>query len=211
MRHRNLVRLDHPLIQHKLTHMRAASTPTALFRQLLREITLLLGFEATRDLPTEPRAITTPLASIEAPVLAGPQPAIVPILRAGLVMAEALMDLIPTARQGHIGLYRDEATHLPVEYVVRLPEAEDRLFIVTDPMLATGGSAAHAIDILNRHGVPDIRIRMMALVCAPEGLDELERRHPAVTVYAAALDERLDERAFIVPGLGDAGDRLFGT
>lgn len=203
--------LSHPLIQHKLSHMRDRETTTGQFRQLLKEISLLMGYEITRGLPLTTRPIETPLQAMEAPVIAGKKIAVVPILRAGLGMAEGLIDLMPSARQGHIGLYRDEESKRPVEYVVRLPEAEGRLFILTDPMLATGHSAIRAVDVLNRHGVPDTMIRFMALVAAPEGLDTFFAAHPRVQVFAAARDSHLDERAYIVPGLGDAGDRLFGT
>jgi uracil phosphoribosyltransferase len=203
--------LAHPLIQHKLSHMRDRETPTGQFRQLLKEISLLMGYEITRALPLTTRTIETPITTMDAQVIAGRKIAVVPILRAGLGMAEGLIDLMPSARQGHIGLYRDEESKRPVEYVVRLPEAEGRLFILTDPMLATGHSAVRAVDVLNRHGVPDSMIRFMALVAAPEGLKTFFAAHPDVQVYAAALDSHLDERAYIVPGLGDAGDRLFGT
>jgi len=202
---------DHPLIQHKLSKMRSRTTSTMQFRQLLKEIALLMGYEITRDLPLTHEPIETPLAPMEAPVIAGKKVAIVSILRAGLVMADGLHELMPSARTGHIGLYRDHDTHLPVEYLVKLPAADGRLFIVVDPMLATGNSAAHAIDVLNRHGVEDARIRLMALVIAPEGMRTFAERHPGVAVFGAALDERLDANAYIVPGLGDAGDRLFGT
>ncbi|RPH63088.1 MAG: uracil phosphoribosyltransferase [Burkholderiales bacterium] len=206
----NLYVVDHPLIQHKLTHMRDRATSTRTFRELLREITLLMGYEITRDLPLTTRAIETPLASMEAPVIAGKKVAIVPVLRAGLGMADGLLDLIPSAREGHIGLYRG-ADHRPVEYYVRLPEVEGRLFIVCDPMLATGYSAAHAVQVLVDRGVAPGSIRFLALVAAPEGVTAFHARHPQVQVYVAALDSHLDERAYIVPGLGDAGDRIFGT
>jgi uracil phosphoribosyltransferase len=207
----SLTILDHPLILHKLSHMRDRATPTVQFRQLLREISLLMGYEITRPLPLEMTRIETPVAAMEAPRIAGKKVAVVPILRAGLGMAEGLMDLMPSARQGHIGVYRDEATKRPVEYLVKLPEPEGRLFIITDPMLATGNSARHAVAVLNRHGVADEMIRFMALVAAPEGMRNFATAHPRVSVYAAAMDLRLNENAFIVPGLGDAGDRLFGT
>jgi uracil phosphoribosyltransferase len=203
--------LDHPLIRHKLTLMRDKATPTVLFRQLLKEVALLMGYEITRELPLTKEPIETPLDRMDAPVIAGKKVAIVAILRAGLGMAEGLHELVPSARAGHIGLYRDHATKMPVEYLVKLPEPEGRLFIVVDPMLATGNSAVHAVDVLNRYGVADEAIRFMALVAAPEGLAVFAARHPDVPVYCAALDERLDENAYIVPGLGDAGDRLFGT
>ncbi|WP_331712272.1 uracil phosphoribosyltransferase [Acidihalobacter aeolianus] len=207
----NLHLLDHPLIQHKLTIARRADTPTIQFRQLLKEISLLMGYEITRTLPLEYQAIETPLETMSAPVIQGKKVAIVAILRAGLGMTSGLHELMPSAREGHIGLYRDPETKRPVEYLVKLPEPEGRLFILVDPMLATGHSAAHAIDVLNRHGVPDSHIRFMALVTSPEGVAVLRETHPDVPVYAAALDRQLDDHAYIRPGLGDAGDRLFGT
>jgi uracil phosphoribosyltransferase len=201
----NLFILSHPLIQHKLTLMRDRKRSTSAFRALLREIALLMGYEITRDLPLTTERIETPLTTMDAPVLAGKKLSIVPILRAGLGMAEGLHDLVPSAREGHIGLYRDHDTKQPVEYLVKLPEPEGRIFILVDPMLATGNSAAHACDVLNRHGVEDANIRFMALVAAPEGVRVFHAAHPEV------LDERLDEMGYIVPGLGDAGDRMFGT
>ena len=203
--------LDHPLIQHKLSKMRDKTCPTMQFRRLLKEIALLMGYEVTRDLPLASERIETPMMEMDAPVIHGKKLAIVSILRAGLIMAEGLHELVPSARTGHIGLYRDHATHLPVEYLIKLPEPEGRLFIVVDPMLATGNSACHAVEALNRHGVEDARIRFVALVIAPEGMAHFSVRHPGVAVYGAALDERLNEHAYILPGLGDAGDRLFGT
>jgi uracil phosphoribosyltransferase len=202
--------LDHPLIQHKLSHMRDVETSTRTFRQLLRELTLLMGYEITRDLPITTQAIQTPLTAMQAPVIAGKKVAIVPVLRAGLGMADGLMDLIPSARQGHIGVYRGEDKK-PVEYYVRLPEIDGRVFIVCDPMLATGNSAVHAVDVLIKRGVPVGAIRFLALVAAPEGVEVFAKAHPQVRVFVAALDSHLDERAYIVPGLGDAGDRIFGT
>lgn len=207
----NLFVFDHPLIQHKLSCMRDKTRSTMGFRQLLREIALLMGYEITRDLPLTTQTIETPLCPMDAPVIEGKKLAVVPILRAGLVMAEGLMELVPAAREGHIGLYRDHETKRPVEYLVKLPDAEGRLFILVDPMLATGHSAVHAVDVLNRHGVPDSQIRFMALVSAPEGVRTFHAAHPDVPVYTAALDSHLNENAYIVPGLGDAGDRLFGT
>lgn len=206
----NLFIIDHPLIQHKLSHMRNRATSTRTFRQLLREITLLMGYEITRDMPLTTRSIDTPLARMDAPVIAGKKVAIVPVLRAGLGMAEGLLELIPSAREGHIGLYRGE-DHQPVEYYVRLPEPEGRLFIVCDPMLATGHSAARAVTILSQRGVAADSIRFLALVAAPEGVAAFEKAHPQVPVYVASLDSHLDERDYIIPGLGDAGDRIFGT
>jgi len=207
----NLFILNHPLIQHKLSHMRDRTRSTMGFRQLLREIALLMGYEITRSLPLTTERIQTPLCEMDAPVIEGKKLAVVPILRAGLVMAEGLLDLVPAAREGHIGLYRDHETKQPVEYLVKLPDPAGRLFILVDPMLATGNSAVHAVDVLNRHGVLDAQIRFMALVSAPEGVKVFHDAHPSVPVFTAALDSHLNENAYIVPGLGDAGDRLFGT
>ncbi|WP_448189222.1 uracil phosphoribosyltransferase [Azospirillum sp. sgz301742] len=203
--------LDHPLIQHKLTLMREKQRSTGGFRQLLREISLLMGYEITRDLPMTTERIETPMEPMDAPVLAGKKLAIVPVLRAGLGMAQGLHELVPSAREGHIGLYRDHDTKMPHEYLVKLPEPEGRIFIVVDPMLATGNSAVHACDVLNRHGVADENIRFLALVAAPEGIRIFHAAHPKVKVFTAALDSHLNEHAYIVPGLGDAGDRMFGT
>lgn len=207
----NLFILDHPLIQHKLTHMRNKERSTGGFRTLLREISLLMGYELTRDIPLTTERIETPLQAIDAPVIAGKKLAVVPVLRAGLGMSAGLLELVPSAREGHIGLYRDHDTKQPHEYLVKLPPAEGRLFIVVDPMLATGNSAVHACNVLNRHGVADENIRFMALVAAPEGVRTFHAAHPAVKVFTAALDSHLNEDAYIVPGLGDAGDRMFGT
>jgi uracil phosphoribosyltransferase len=204
--------VDHPLIQHKLTLMRDRDQPTSKFRHLLREVAMLMGYEMTRGLVLETVRIETPVAPCDAPMLAGKKLAVVPILRAGLGMADGLLDLLPSARVGHIGLYRDPVTLQPVEYVVKLPgAAAERDFIVVDPMLATGGSAVHAVDILLRRGADPARISFMALVAAPEGVRAFRARHPSVPVYVAALDSHLNDHGYIVPGLGDAGDRLFGT
>lgn len=202
--------VDHPLIQHKLSHMRDRETSTRTFRQLLREITLLMGYEVTRTLPLTTRRIETPLAPMDAPVIAGRKLTVVPVLRAGLGMADGLLELVPSARVGHVGLYRDEHKR-PVEYYTRLPEGDDREFIVCDPMIGTGHSAAHAVDVLKKRGVPGAQIIFLALVAAPEGVAEFRKAHPDVPLYVAALDDHLDGHAYIVPGLGDAGDRLFGT
>lgn len=207
----NLFILDHPLIQHKLTHMRDVRTSTRTFRQLLREIALLMGYEVTRSLPLANERISTPLVEMDAPVIAGKKLAVVPILRAGNGMADGLLELMPSARVGHVGLYRDPDTKQPHEYLVKLPETEGRIFILVDPMLATGNSAAHAVDVLNKNGVSNENIRFLALVAAPEGMRVFNQRHPDVQVYVASLDDALDSHAYIVPGLGDAGDRLFGT
>lgn len=207
----NLFILDHPLIQHKLSYMRDKETSTRSFRELLRELTLLMGYEVTRHLPLTSKRIDTPLQTIQAPVIAGKKLVIVPVLRAGIGMSDGLLDLIPSARVGHIGVYRDHDTHQPVEYLVRLPDLHDRSFIVCDPMLATGNSAVHAVDVLRKRGVGQDRIVFLALVAAPEGVAVFQNAHPDVKVYVAALDSHLNENAYIIPGLGDAGDRLFGT
>ena len=207
----NLFILDHPLIQHKLSYMRDKDVSTRTFRQLLRELTLLMGYEVTRDLPMTTRQIETPLQTIEAPVIAGKKLAVVPVLRAGIGMSDGLLDLVPSARVGHIGVYRDHETHLPVEYLVRLPDVHERTFILCDPMLATGNSAVHAVDVLRKRGVTEDRIVFLALVAAPEGVEVFQAAHPGVKVYVASLDSHLNEDAYIIPGLGDAGDRLFGT
>ena len=206
----NLFVVKHPLVAHKLSHMRDLDSSTRTFRALLRELTLLMGYELTRDLPLTTKRIQTPLVEMDAPVIAGKKVAVVPVLRAGLGMADGLIDLIPSARQGHIGLYRDESNQ-PVEYYVRLPATEGRLFILCDPMLATGNSAVHAADVLIARGVPATHIRFLALVAAPEGVRVFHTAHPDIPVYVASLDEKINEHAYIVPGLGDAGDRIFGT
>lgn len=212
MHHPNFHLIEHPLIAHKLTLMRRKETTCLAFKQLLHEISLLLGYELTRDLPLSKTQISTPVCDTDAPTLAGERPVIVPILRAGLGMSDALNELMPDAGMGHIGVYRDETTHLPVEYLVKLPPniAEKRVILV-DPMLATGHSAAYAMEVLNNHGVADRAMHFMSLVCAPEGVEHLAKTHPDVPVYTASLDEKLNDKAYIVPGLGDAGDRLFGT
>ncbi len=207
----NLFITDHPLIQHKLSHMREHDTSTRTFRELLKEITLLMGYEITRDLPLTTRPVQTPLMMIDAPVIAGKKLAIVPILRAGIGMSDGLLNLVPSARVGHIGVYRDPDTKQPVEYLVRLPDVNERIFILCDPMVATGNSAVHAVDVLKKRGVADDQIIFLALVAAPEGMTVFQNAHPNVKMYAAALDSHLDEHAYIVPGLGDAGDRIFGT
>jgi uracil phosphoribosyltransferase len=206
----NLFILDHPLILHKLSYMRDKKTSTRTFRDLLREITLLMGYEITRNLPLTTRAIETPLVPMQAPVIAGKKLAVVPVLRAGIGMADGLLELIPSARVGHVGVYRGDDLQ-PVEYLVRLPEVEGRTFILCDPMLATGNSAIHATRVLRDRGVPAEDILYLALVAAPEGAAAWHKAHPDVPCYVAALDSHLDENAYIIPGLGDAGDRLFGT
>ncbi len=202
--------IDHPLIQHKLTIMRMQETGSKDFRELLREIALLMGYELTRDLALEDVEIETPICKTTGKRLAGKKLAIVPILRAGLGMVDGLLQLVPAARVGHIGLYRSRKTHLPVEYYCKLPtDISNRTVILVDPMLATGGSSSDALTKLKEKGVTDVRL--MCLVGAPEGVKKVQEDHPDVPIYLAALDEKLNENAYIVPGLGDAGDRIFGT
>ncbi|APX91126.1 uracil phosphoribosyltransferase [Brevirhabdus pacifica] len=201
---------DHPLVQHKLTLMREVGTPTAVFRQLLREISQLLAYEVTRDLAMTTRPIQTPVSPMEAPVLDGRKLALVSILRAGNGLLDGMLELIPSARVGFVGLYRDEATLLPVQYYFKVPaDISDRLVIVVDPMLATGNSSAAAIDMLKQAGAT--QIRFLCLVAAPEGVAKMAEIHPDVPVITASLDSHLNEQGYIVPGLGDAGDRMFGT
>ena len=202
--------VDHPLIQHKLTIMRDKHTSTKAFRELLAEISMLMGYEITRSLPLEDVEIETPIQKATFKRLAGKKLAIVPILRAGLGMVDGLTQLMPSARIGHIGLYRDPDTHLPVEYYCKMPpDIDERLVIIVDPMLATGGSASDAITMVKKRGAKNIVL--MCLVSAPEGVAKVQGDHPDVDIYSAALDEKLNEHAYIVPGLGDAGDRIFGT
>ena len=202
--------LDHPLIQHKLAILRSKNTSVKEFRELVSEISGLMCYEATRNLPTKEVEVQTPVAVAKCRRLAGKKLAIIPILRAGLGMVDAMVDLIPSAKIGHIGLYRDPETHKPVEYYCKLPEdIGNRQVFVVDPMLATGGSAVAAIDFLKQHGCQNII--MMNMIAAPEGVKAVQEAHPDVDIYLAALDEKLNEHAYIVPGLGDAGDRIFGT
>jgi len=207
----NLKVIHHPLILHKLSHMRDRQTSTKTFRELLKEIALLMGYEMTRELSIVHKEIETPVCSMSAPILDGKKPAIIPILRAGLGMADGLLNLMPGARVGHVGMYRDPDTKRPVEYMRKLPSAADRDFFLVDPMLATGYSAAAGVDVLVDHGVRPHRIHFMSLVASPEGVQVMLEQHPDVAIYTASLDERLDDNAYIVPGLGDAGDRLYGT
>jgi uracil phosphoribosyltransferase len=201
--------VDHPLIQHKLTIMRSVDTGSKDFRQLLEEISLLMGYEITRDFPLEETEIETPIAKMKAKTISGKKVAIVPILRAGLGMVDGLIRLIPSARVGHIGLYRDEVTCKPVFYYYKMPENKERAVILTDPMLATGGSACDAIARLKADGFN--HIRLMCLVASPQGVQAVEDKFPDVDIYVAAVDEGLNDKNYILPGLGDAGDRLFGT
>ena len=206
----HLTIVDHPLVQHKLTLMRDKTTPTAVFRQLLREISMLLAYEVTRELPMTTESIETPLTEMKAPMLAGRKLALVSILRAGNGLLDGMLDLIPSARVGFVGLYRDEETLQPVQYYCKLPELlDERLTIAVDPMLATGNSSAAAIDLLKGAGATNIRF--LCLLAAPEGVERMKQAHPDVPIVTAALDERLNEKGYIVPGLGDAGDRMFGT
>lgn len=202
--------LDHPLIQHKLTYIRDINTGTKEFRELVDEVATLMAYEITRDLPLTETEIETPVRKAMSNVLAGKKLGIVPILRAGLGMVEGVLNLIPAAKVGHIGLYRDPETLLPVEYYVKLPsDIAERDLILLDPMLATGGSAIEAVNSLKKRGAK--KIRFMCLIAAPEGVEAMTEAHPDVDIYIAALDEKLDEKGYIVPGLGDAGDRLYGT
>ena len=201
--------IDHPLVKHKLSIMRNKETSTMMFRELLKEISLFMGYEVTRDFPITYEEIETPLMKMNAPVLSGKKVVIAPILRAGLGMVDGLLTLMPSARVGHIGMYRDEETCKPVFYYFKMPENKDRLVIVTDPMLATGGSAIDAITRLKEDGYQSIRL--MCLVASPQGVKAVQERHPDVDIYLAALDDDLNEKNYILPGLGDAGDRIFGT
>ncbi len=202
--------VDHPLVTHKLSIMRNKKTGSKDFRELLDEIAMLMGYELTRDLPLEDIEIETPIQRMTAKRISGKKLAIVPILRAGLGMVDGLQRLVPVAKVGHIGLYRDPETHKPVEYYCKLPsDIEDRIVILVDPMLATGGSAVDALTMLKKRGCKSIRF--MCLVAAPEGVAKVQEAHPDVEIYTAALDEKLNEHAYIIPGLGDAGDRIFGT
>ena len=202
--------IDHPMVQHKLTIMRDKETGSKDFRQLLEEISLLMGYEITRNIPLEDIEIETPICKMTAKKVSGRKLAIVPILRAGMGMVEGLHTLVPVAKVGHIGLYRNEKTHEPVVYYCKLPEdIQNRMVIVTDPMLATGGSASDALQMLKDRGCTNIRL--MCLGAAPEGIARVQKEHPDVDIYVAAIDDHLNSDAYIVPGLGDAGDRIFGT
>ena len=207
---KTLVVVDHPLILHKLSLMRDKNTPSAVFRQLLREISLLLAYEVTRDLPMTTQRIETPITEMDAPILKGKKLVIVSILRAGSGLLEGMLDLLPSARIGHIGLYRDPVTLKPVEYYFKVPsDIGERPVIVVDPMLATGNSTAYAIEKLKEAGAKDVRL--VCLLSAPEGIRRVAKDHPDVPIYTAAVDSHLNDHGYIVPGLGDAGDRMFGT
>ena len=206
----NVTYIDHPLVQHKISMLRKKTTGTNEFRTLVEEIATLMGYEALRDLPLEDVEVETPIETCMTPMLAGTKLAIVPILRAGLGMVNGVLSLVPSAKIGHIGLYRDEETHEPHEYFCKLPNPiEQRTIVVTDPMLATGGSAVAAIDFIKQHGGK--HIKFMCIIAAPEGVKKLHEAHPDVQIYVGHLDRELNENAYICPGLGDAGDRIFGT
>lgn len=202
--------LDHPLIQHKLTYIRNEKTGTKQFRELVNEVSMLMGFEITRNLPVKEVEVKTPVTTCKSKVLTGKKIGLIPILRAGLGMVDGMLQLLPAAKVGHVGLYRDPETLLPVEYYLKLPtDISERVLIVLDPMLATGGSANDAIDSLKKRGAKSIKL--MCLVAATEGIKLIQENHPDVDIYICAQDESLDEKGYIVPGLGDAGDRLYGT
>ena len=207
---KHLTIIDHPLVQHKLSLMRRKETPSATFRQLLWETSMLLAYEVTRDLPLTTISLDTPLCRMQAPVIDGKKLALVSILRAGNGLLDGLLEVIPAARVGFVGLYRDEETLEPVEYYLKVPpQLDQRLVIAVDPMLATGNSSVAAIERLKREGANDLR--MLCLLAAPEGVERMKEAHPDVPIFTAALDEKLNERGYIVPGLGDVGDRMFGT
>ena len=206
----NVKIMDHPLIQHKISMLRDKNTGTNEFRTLVEEIAMLMGFEALRDLPTENVTVETPIETCEAPMIAGKKMAVVPILRAGLGMVGGILRLVPSAKVGHIGLYRDPVTHEPHEYYCKLPEPIDqRTILVVDPMLATGGSASEAVTFIKQHGGK--KIKFMCIIAAPEGLKRLRKDHPDIQIYIGHMDRELNGQAYICPGLGDAGDRIFGT
>ena len=206
----NLFELKHPLIQHKISKLRDKHTGTNEFRKLVEEIAMLMGFEALSDLPLEDIEVETPIETCKTPVIAGKTLAVVPILRAGLGMVNGILALVPSAKVGHIGLYRDEETHEPHEYYCKLPDPiNERLIVVTDPMLATGGSAIAALDFIKQHGGK--HIKLMSIIAAPEGVKRVHEAHPDVQIYIGHVDRELNKDAYICPGLGDAGDRIFGT
>ena len=206
----NVIELTHPLIQHKISRLRSKTTGTSEFRALVDEIAMLMGYEALKDLPLVDVEVETPIEKCMTPVIAGKNLAVVPILRAGLGMVNGILNLVPTAKVGHIGLYRDEETHEPHEYYCKLPDPiSERLIVVTDPMLATGGSGVAAVDFIKQHGGK--KIKFMSIIAAPAGIERLMKAHPDIQLYVGHIDHKLNENAYICPGLGDAGDRIFGT
>ena len=206
----NVIELTHPLIQHKISRLRSKTTGTSEFRALVEEIAMLMGYEALKDLPLVDVEVETPIEKCMTPVIAGKNLAVVPILRAGLGMVNGILNLVPTAKVGHIGLYRDEETHEPHEYYCKLPDPiSERLIVVTDPMLATGGSGVAAVDFIKQHGGK--KIKFMSIIAAPAGIERLMKAHPDIQLYVGHFDHKLNENAYICPGLGDAGDRIFGT
>ena len=206
----NVIIMDHPLLQHKISMLRDINTGTNEFRKLVEEIGILMGYEALRDLPTQDVEVTTPIETCMTPMISGKKLAVIPVLRAGLGMVSSILTLVPSAKVGHIGLYRDPETHEPHEYYCKLPEnIGERIALVVDPMLATGGSAVAAVDFIKQHGGK--AIKFMCIIAAPVGLERLHEAHPDVQIYVGHLDRCLNENAYIMPGLGDAGDRIFGT
>ena len=206
----NVIELTHPLIQHKISRLRSKTTGPSEFRALVEEIAMLMGYEALKDLPLVDVEVETPIEKCMTPVIAGKNLAVVPILRAGLGMVNGILNLVPTAKVGHIGLYRDEETHEPHEYYCKLPDPiSERLIVVTDPMLATGGSGVAAVDFIKQHGGK--KIKFMSIIAAPAGIERLMKAHPDIQLYVGHIDHKLNENAYICPGLGDAGDRIFGT
>ena len=207
---RNVYIIDHPLIQHKIALIRDKNTGSKEFRELVEEVTVLMGYEVTRNLPLQEIEVNTPMGPAKVKKISGKKIGVVPILRAGLGMVDGMLKLIPAAKVGHIGLYRDPETLLPVEYYCKLPaDVSERELVLLDPMLATGGSAAKAVEIIKEKGATNIKL--MCLIAAPEGIEAIHKQHPDVDIYTAAVDEKLNSQAYIIPGLGDAGDRLFGT
>lgn len=209
--YKNLYIVDHPLVLHKLSLMREKGCTKIAFRALLKEISMLMGYEVTANFPVTMQPVSTPLESMDAPFIAGKKPVIVPILRAGLGLSDGLEEIMPNARIGHIGLYRDEETQRPVEYLVKLPDMTNRHVVLVDPMLATGHSAKYALTLLEKNGADMDKVNFMVLVAAPEGVRVIEEAYPDIPVYVASLDRELNDKAYILPGLGDAGDRIFGT
>ena len=207
---KNVYIMDHPLIKHKISMLRDKNTGTNEFRKLVEEIGILMGYEALRDLPTEEVEIETPIETCKTPMISGKKLAVIPVLRAGLGMVNSILTLVPSAKVGHVGLYRDPVTHEPHEYYCKLPESiDERISVIVDPMLATGGSAIDAISQIKKRGPKTIKF--MGIIAAPEGLDALCKAHPDIDIFCAALDEKLNDHGYILPGLGDAGDRIFGT